>query len=206
MRRGLIIFACALVGALAQAPEPARLQRGTLPSLPPMAVGGGQVFLQLAIDRTGRVADVVPLRTTPPFTSLMTEAVREWTFRPAEESGQVGSAVLVAALFRPPSSGVPTLGEMPRDVGTGSPAMPFPVVAVTPAYPPHAYMGGIVLLEARVNRLGAVVDATVLRSARPFDAAAQAAARQWRFRPAQRQDGPVSAIVYLVFGFPVPVT
>lgn len=203
-----LLVACAAAVALAQSasPSPARFQAGPLPALAPMAVGGGQVFLEVAISPTGQIASVTPLRTTPPFDELLEDAVSAWTFSPAQPPSPMPSTVLVAALYRPPSMNAPTLGEMPRDVSPPSPGTPFPVVTAVPAYPPNARSAGVVLVEARVDRVGAVFDATVVRSSPPFDTAALAAARQWRFRAALARGKPVSATVYIVFGFPAPVT
>jgi outer membrane biosynthesis protein TonB len=51
-----------------------------------------------------------------------------------------------------------------------------------------------------------VVEATALGSAPPFDAPALAAAKQWRFRPARINGRATATYVYLVFGFPEPIT
>lgn len=203
-----LIVACLVGVALALPPPaaPARYQAGALPPLPAMAAGGGQVLLELAIDRGGHVAAVTPLRTTPPFADLMTAAVRDWTFQPADEDGPIESTVLVAAVYRAPAIEAPTLGELPKDVAAPSPGTPFPVVTIAPGYPPRARTGGVVLVEATVDRAGSVVDARVVRSAPPFDASAATAARHWRFHAALGRGKPVPSLVYIVFGFPAPVT
>jgi TonB family protein len=192
--------------ALAPPPGPARYQTGSLPPLAPMAVGGGQVFLEVSIDRGGHVAAVTPLRTTPPFTELMIDAVRDWMFQPADEDGPIESTVFVAAVYRAPAFEAPTLGELPKDIAAPSSGAPFPIVTIAPRYPPRARTGGVVLVETTVDREGSVSDVRVVRSAPPFDAAAAAAARQWRFRAALLRGTPVGSIVYIVFGFPAPVT
>src|SRR4029077_17915439 len=66
--------------------SPARLQTGSVPPLPALAVGGGQVLLELSVGADGRVTDVKPLRTTPPFSEMLTQAVRDWRFSPAQDS------------------------------------------------------------------------------------------------------------------------
>src|SRR5262245_25058070 len=65
--------------------QPPQLQTSTIPSVPTTAVAGGEVFLELTIDETGAVVAVAPLRTTPPFTDLITALVRGWRFAPAED-------------------------------------------------------------------------------------------------------------------------
>ena len=46
---------------------PAQHVAGGVPPLPRLAVGGGQVVLELTVDDAGAVNVVKPLRTTPPF-------------------------------------------------------------------------------------------------------------------------------------------
>ncbi len=216
-----LILACILGAGLSaqEAFSPARYRAGTVPAVPVTALGGGQVLLELAVNREGRVTSVSPLRTTPPFTDLVIGAVRDWQFVPAEEDVRpeparadkpasrmpVPSTVLVAAVFRPPALSGPTLGEAPRDITSASAETAFPLATTVPQFPPLALNSGVVLLEARVDRDGTVADATVIRSAPPFDDAALKAARQWRFRPARVRGTPVTTRVYILFGFPVPV-
>lgn len=221
VRQSVFIVACVL-GIVVPAQEafsPARYRAGAVPALPPMAVGGGQVLLELAVDREGGVMAVTPLRTTPPFTDRVADAVRNWEFLPAEEnvtrpSGRAGqhesrtaveSKVLVAAIFRPPAVNAPTLGERPKDVAPASNETAFPVTTIVPPFPPLAFGSGVVLVEARVDRDGRVAEAAVIHSAPPFDGAARAAVLEWRFRPARVQGKRVSTFVYILLGFPVPV-
>ncbi len=220
LKSGLTV-AC-IVGMVLSAQDafsPARYRAGTMPALPVMPLGGGQVFLELSVSREGRVRGVTPLRVTPPFTDLVIDAVRDWQLNPAEqdvapEPGRadeppsrlpVASKVLVAAVFRPPALNTPTLGEAPRDIASASDETTFPLTTTVPPFPPLAHGSGVVLLEVRVDRDGAVADASVIRSAPPFDDAARAAARQWSFRPARVRGTRVSTFVYIVFGFSIPV-
>jgi TonB family protein len=199
---------------------PARYLSGPLPPIPIEAVGGGEVFLELTVSASGRVTAVKPLRATPPFTRVLSDAVSQWQFRPAEElivpvrgeppppslTKPVESKALVAGEFRPPSLNVPTLGTPPRDVASESDAAPFPMSTVMPPYPPLARDTGVVLVEVRVGKTGQVVDATVVRSAPPFDSPALDAARQWTFRPARVHGVSIETFAYIVFGFRQPVT
>jgi TonB family protein len=123
----------------------------------------------------------------------------EHTLRVAE------ARVLVAGVFRPPALSGPTLGERPRDLSAASSETPFPLTLVMPPFPPLASAAGVVLLEANVDGRGDVTTTTVVRSAPPFDGAAQDALRQWKFRPARAGNVPRAALVYVVFGFPLPV-
>src|SRR5262245_2921183 len=131
----------ALIAAVALAPQqssqpaqsfqPPRLLSGTLPVLQANAVGGGQVFVELSVDRDGRVTGAAPLRTTPGLTDIVVRAVSDWQFAPAEDDvpadnapngektirARVDSKVLVAVIVRPPAMHMGTIGEVPRDVG-----------------------------------------------------------------------------------------
>lgn len=205
MRALLAVGLAVVTAAPAAPPAPARLRSGALPPLAAMAVGGGEVFVDVTVNDTGLVTSAVPFRTTPPFTELVVDAVRDWKFRAAHDGdGPIESTVLVAAAYRPPSINVPTLGERPRDVGQPSLGTPSPVTTPIPGYPHLAFSGGVVLVEARVNAKGVVVEAQVVRSAPPFDAVAVEAARRWRFRPAHRSGAAFDAVVYIIFGFPAP--
>ena len=221
MRLGVVIVASAM--ALAQAPpagfSPARLRAGGTPPLPANVIGGGEVFLEVSVDTAGRVTGVTPLRTTPPFAQLLTDALRDWQFRPAEDDVAPGpgrgdarpvrtpvpSKVLVVGAFRPPTMYGPTAGEPYKDVGTPSGETPFPLTTTVAPFPPLAYSPGVVALEATVDRSGNVGDIMVVHSAPPFDDAARSAVKQWTFRPARAHGMTVSALVYVVLGFPVPI-
>ena len=213
----LVAIACFTVSLSAQEPfSPAQLQAGGVPALPVMAVGGGQVLLELSIGADGRVADVKPLRSTPPFTDLLTETVRAWRFRPAEDTGDsnnragsrgpVASKVLVAGLFRPPTLNAPTIGEPLKEGAAASDEIAFPLTTMLPAFPPQANRSGVVVIEARVDRGGQVAEMKVVRSAPPFDDAARQAVGNWIFRPARMHGAYATTLVYVVLGFAAPVT
>lgn len=199
---------------------PAQYRDGALPSIPIQAVGGGEVFVELSVSSSGVVSGVRTLRATPPFTDAVTNAVRGWQFRPAEEDVEPGagkpvepkprkrveSTVLVAGAFRPPTLNTPTFGQPPRDVASASNETPFPLTTVMPRYPPLARDSGMVLVEARVDTAGGVANVTVIHSARPFDEPALDAARRWTFRPARVRGTAVVTLAYIAFAFRQPVT
>jgi TonB family protein len=215
------LIVAAMLGAVAPAQsfQPAQLRSGTIPGAPVTAIGGGQVVLELSVDRDGRVTAATPLRTTPPYTETLLRAVSDWQFKPAEDDvpsadtsagekstrARVETKVVVAALWLPPSLLVPTHGEAPRDVAPASAQVAFPLTSIAPAFPPRAYGGGVVMLETRVEITGAPGDIKVVRSTPPFDEVAAAAVRQWRFRPARVRDKNVATLVYILVGFRVPV-
>ncbi len=201
--------------------EPAALQSGSLPPVPVMAVAGGEVYLEVAVNREGAVDRVKTLRDTPPFTEGLTAAVAAWRFAPAEDAvvpppGQptdertrraAPSRVLVIGLFRPPALFPMTLGEPPQDVGTPADDVPAPLGAATmPAYPPDALFDGAVLIELRLGVDGAVMRRRLVRSSPGFDGPALTAVDALSFRPARIRGTAVPSVVYVMAAFRQPVT
>jgi TonB family protein len=203
----------------ADTPSPAVFEGGTIPKLSATSVevGGGEVLLEVSVDRTGAVTGIRSLRETATFTEKMTGAVRTWRFTPAEaeipparrkpdgpKTETVDSKVLVAGVFRRPSVIGVTLGEPIRDVAVASTDIPFPTSVVTPTYPPGTKDPGVVLVEVRVDAGGTVADAKIRIGSPGFDSAASTTARLWRFRPPKAGGMNLPAVAYIVFGFPVP--
>jgi TonB family protein len=190
-----------------------RLRSGSLPTQPVTTPGGGEVLIELQLDTSGSVSEAKVLRSTPPFTSLLREAVLDWRFQPARVTGETGeyepveSRVLVAGWFRPPAlySGA-AAGEPPEDITEPSAEIARPTSTTTPGYPPDGRGDQVVLVEVEVDRQGSVVEARVVRSAPGFDSVALDAARRWKFRPAQWEGEAVPSFSYIVFGFREPVT
>lgn len=214
---GFLAVATLTISTHAQdGPTAARWKQGGVPPLPVNVVGGGEVLLEVAVDRTGQVDTISALRTTPPFTELLVRSVVGWQFEPATESGTrrtdgrapriaVDSRVLVAGVFRPPVLVGPSIGAEPKDEASPSGQIPFPLAMSQPRYPPQAANGGVVLAEIELNPDGRVIASKILRSTPPFDAAAREAINELRFSPPRLPSIPASTYVYVVFGFPVPI-
>ena len=214
-----IVLVLAVAVRLEAADMPALFLGGTVPTLPLISadVGGGEVLLEVAVDRTGAVTAIKPLRDTATFTERMTQAVTTWRFKPAEmdiptarrkpggpSTERVDSRTLVVGVFRRPAVIGLTLGEPVRDVAIASADIPFPTSIATPAYPPGALNPGVVLVEVWVDASGGVSDAKIRVSSPGFDSVALSTARQWKFRPAKTRGASAPAMAYIVFGFPVP--
>lgn len=218
---GIGEIAAAVVAALlclavthAQGPwTPAQHVGGSVPPLPKLAIGGGQVVLELAVDDGGGVTAVKPLRTTPPFAESLAAEARGWRFTPAEEERPdparagattrvaVASKVALIGMFRPPVLRGPTLGPVPKDVAAPADDVAFPLSMVMPRFPPTARAGGQVVVEARIAADGTMGDVKVLQAQPPFQGAALDALSQWTFRPARRAGVAIPSFVYIVFGF-----
>ena len=200
---GAILLASA-ASALAQADiEPARFVDGSIPRMPPLAAAGGDVALSVSVSSTGSVGAIDILRSAPPYTDPVVEAVRTWRFMPALDSKRkpMDSHVLVDAVFGSPGGYAPTAGTLPKDVSTSDMRVPFPAQTYSPTYPVNARAEGTVLVEARVDAMGHAVAVTAVRSAPPFDAPALDAVKSWTFRPAQGAAAPPSTYVYILFVF-----
>ena len=201
---------------------PARLQGGAMPVIPVMAIAGGEVFLEVDVDRDGAVSGVRAFRSTPPFTESLTAAVQGWRFTPAQdaavpEAGRpvdpatrraMATKVLVVGVFRPPSvyEGA-TAGQPPMNTGAPSEGAPAPTAGpAMPSYPPQALFNGVVLLELSVQPDGHVSGAKVVRGAAPVDALALESAASLAFRAPRVHGQAAAANVYVAVGFRQPIT
>jgi TonB family protein len=215
------LFTLAVAGLPAGEPAegtPARFRSGPIPALPALAVGGGEVVVEVEVTEVGTVGAVLLLRATPPFGALVSAAVKSWTFEPAQKLEQpddpdappalvaAASSVLVVAVFRPPALLGPARGEPTAILGAPTTAIPFPTVLAAPPWPPLARDGGVVLVEARVDGRGLVVTAEKLDGSPGFDDAALGTVRAWTFLPARSPDVPAESYVYAILGFPTPIT
>jgi TonB family protein len=207
--------ACALsFVVLAQQPAyiPPHLVRGDLPSLPgPTVIGGGEVMIEATIDQSGALTHPVVLRTTPPFTNLVLDAVSRWSFEPARgtiegKQGVVEGGVLIAAIYRPPTlMNGPTIGDRPQDLAAASSNAPYAVSTAAPSYPTQAQSSAVVLYEIALDEAGQIRSVRAVASNPAFDAAAKDALLQWKFRGATAKGRPVPSNAYVIFGFSQPV-
>jgi TonB family protein len=177
-----------------------------------MVVGGGEVLIEVIVDRNGAVTRPALLRSTPPYAQMILEAIGRWRFTPARAvhpdgpEGPVDSAVLIAGVYRPPTLlNGPTLGDPPKDLAAASADIPYPVSLVAPPYPPQALGGSVVLYEVQLDETGQIKDARVIGSDPGFDGAAREALLQWKFRPSSYRGRPAPAVAYVLFGFSPPV-
>jgi hypothetical protein len=202
----LLAGAVAAFGAEAAEYRQAVRMAGPLPVTPHNVSAGGEVILEIEVTDQGRVGEMLVLRDTPPFTELVAAAVAQWWFEPAELDGEpVGSRVLVAGVFRPPSLHALGVGTPPRDVGLPSDLVPYPVEISHPPYPPRARGAGTILLALGIDTRGQLLVAQVAEGGPPFSEVAMRAVEQWVFAPASLFGVPVDTIAYAIFGFPEPV-
>jgi TonB family protein len=211
---GLIVAVSAV--ASAQAPNsysPPRLVNSVLPSEPgAMVAGGGEVLIEFIVDERGTVTRPVIVRSTPPYTQMVLEAVTKWRFEPARATDERGMPRLteaplsVSALYRSPTMfNNPTLGEPPRDLTRPSGDVAYAVNLVSPAFPPQALFGSVLLYEVALNETGAVITTRGVASTPGFDSVARDALSKMRFRGGTYRARPVPSMTYVLFGFRPPV-
>lgn len=200
MRRStLSVFAVAATVAAQTSTAPV-LRSAVAPAVPVQAVAGGEVILELSL-QGGTVTATRIVRSTPPFTDAVRDAVRRWSFQAGSDPGAT-STVIVAAVMRPPTlllSG--PVAPDAREVAAASAGAAVPTLLTPPAYPPTALGDGVVVVEVAVTPQGTPGRTRVVRGAAGFDNAALEAVRSWRFAP-----GTGERTAYAVFGFRSPVT
>jgi len=92
--------------------------------------------------------------------------------------------------------------------GPGQPAVQAPrkTKDVAPRYPPEAQrarIGGMVILEAVIDRQGKVKDLRVLRSVKELDDAAMKAVSQWEYTPTLIAGVPVEIVMSVTVTFSI---
>ncbi|HMA55023.1 MAG TPA: energy transducer TonB, partial [Acidobacteriota bacterium] len=170
----------------------------------------GAVILEGTTDTYGRVASVKVLRSIPLLDQAAVDALKQWVYEPMVIDGKPRSVTFTVTMqFKLDDKKKPQVsvvvggvvggvlggvsgaqdlkkfeGDAVRAVGKIEP--PKPVKQVSPVYPEAARRGrveGIVILEAKADEKGDVVDARVLRSIPLLDQAAIDAVKQWKYEP-----------------------
>lgn len=211
----LMVPACGvLVSAQAGKFTPPRLVRVQMPPVPePRIVGGGEVLLEFIIDQRGFPTRPGIVRSTPPFTQMMLDAVSRWHFEPAKVADERGieqpvdAAISVAAAFRPPTMvNGPVLGEAPKDLMKPSGEASYPLSIPMPDFPPQALDGSVVLYELSLDANGRLTNSRNVAVAPGYEGVTRSALSTMVFRGALYRTRPVPSSAYVVFGFRSPVT
>lgn len=211
MALAIPILAVGLSAAAEDIKAPRLKGAGALPRAAQLAVGGGEVALELHVGNEGAVTKVESLISTPPFTDAVVAAVRAWQFDPAQDTIDkklvaVPARVLVLAAFRPPTVyASPAPGGPTQVLGRPSAALPQPGALTMPAYPPKVFGDGTVLVEIETSAAGAPREYRVLGSKSGFDAAALEAVRSWRFGAPSLSRVADPLYVYAIVSFREPV-
>ncbi len=194
-----------LLAVSAQSFEPAKFTSGGIQGIPWNSRAAGLVILEVSVNAQGRVTDARTIEAVEPFTGVMSGSVRNWSFNAARENRvRVESRVLVMGFFRPAMLLPPAPEGHKSPDAEPSEEIPFPTSVAVPPYPPNAIGSAYVLVEMEVGESGSVTSARVVSETSGFDSAALDAARDWKFRPANRSGGPVPSVAYLVVAFRQP--
>jgi TonB family protein len=146
----------------------------------------GVVILEGRIDESGRVTDVMVLRSVPGLDEAAMDAVKQWVYEPLVIQGKPRQAVFtVTVRFQLGEKEIEKFAEGAVKVKEGI-EPPKIIKRVDPKYPEDARKAGIqgvVILEARIDIYGAVKDVMVLRSVPALNQAAIDAVKQWVYEP-----------------------
>jgi TonB family protein len=104
-------------------------------------------------------------------------------------------AAVPGAVPAPPAGFLPPQAAVRVGSMIANPRKTFDVPAVAPQQARDAGITGVVILELTVDADGAVSNVRVLRSIPLLDAAAVAAAKQWRYEPVMLNGRPVPVIL-----------
>ena len=182
--------------------EAAQFNSGGFGAIPHGTRVAGVVGVELTVDETGRVTNIVTLKALEPFSTMITEAVSAWRFEPATFDGEpIESRVLVAGLFRPPMLLFPNPGPPSGLDAQPSDEIPFPTGLEVPNYPPRSAGDATVIVEVAIDQNGNIAEAKALTEASVFTDSALQAARGWSFRPGLYRNRGVATRAYLIFAF-----
>ena len=192
----------------------------------------GVVILEAKADESGRVVDIMVLKSVPEFDRAAADAVRQWVYEPLVIEGKAKKVVFTVtvkfALDKDKAKGVGggVEGGVEGGVAGGvwkeemerklkefdKGAVPCKddiqppklINVVDPVYPEEARkqgIEGIVILSAKTDEDGKVIDAMVLRSVPGLDEAAIAAVKQWVYEPLILEGKAVKALFTVTVRF-----
>jgi len=176
-------------------------------SYPAQALFGGEVVLDALIDAEGRIAELSVLHGTAPFLQPVLDAVRTWTFSPAEADGEVVQA-RIGIVVQFPQSFLPKLTsrehkyDPPSEDSIDHAALP--ISTVEPDYPANTVAEDSVILYNLINKQGQVTSTQVLRDVEPFTATTIAALKEWQFVPGKEDGINTDSTVLVVITFRHP--
>jgi outer membrane biosynthesis protein TonB len=213
----LLLMWASVAYAQSRAFVPPRLLTANVPlPPPPTVVGGGEVMIEVVVDRTGAVTHPVVVRSTSPYTQMVLTSVALWRFEPARATTEKGieesvdMPVMIAAIYRPPAVyDNPVLGEPARSVRAPSGDVAYPIATAAPAFPVLApsfnLSGSALLFEVGLSETGQITAMRAVVSDPGFESSARAALVKWRFRPASYRGRTISSTAYVLFGFRPPI-
>jgi TonB family protein len=178
-----------------------RLDKVTIPEHPVATVEGGVVLLDLLVDEEGRVSKLRTLEGRNPFSQKASDAVRRWTFAPAQIEKPVESRVGVVMMFRPRMilEFGPPQRKMRQLSSSNRPALPVTIFSLP--YPANSVAEGVVVLQLEIDIQGGIAKIDVIEGVSPLTAVARKSVETWRFAPAKVDGQPVCGMVIVAVSF-----
>jgi outer membrane biosynthesis protein TonB len=209
LRLALFLLLC--VPAFAQADRPASVISVTDAYLPYQVVLDGFVILDISLDSRGSITAIRVLRDPGSMVSSAISSVRTWTFEPAIGDNKAQpSDMTVVFVYRPADYGgskavlpIPFAPVLPHSKNEAQ--TPAGILSVAyPKYPVNSVASGSVIVQASLDKAGAVKQAEVVRGQKPFTAISVESLKEWRFQPAMLRGKPTESNVTVAFVFQSP--
>ena len=168
---------------------------------PENVVSGGVVVAEVEVSKTS-VAAVRITHGEEPFSGIVSESLKRWTFQDVAEKAVI--PIIVA--FRTPS--VMAVGSPQYQIPAPEEQVygPFPEAVYEPAYPMNMMnVAGSVVLALEINAEGKVLDSKVVQELPGATEACRDAVSGWKFRPVATDspEKPAGAFAVCVFRWPV---
>jgi TonB family protein len=178
-----------------------RLDKVVVPDHPVATVDGGVVLLDLWVDNEGLVSKIRTLEGRSPFSQKASEAVRRWTFAPAQIEKPGESRVGVLMVFRPRM--ILEFGPPQRKLKqvASSDRPPLPVTILPLPYPANSVAEGVVVLQLEIDFRGGITQIDVIEGISPLTGVARKSVETWHFAPAKVDGQPVCGTVIVVVSF-----
>jgi TonB family protein len=169
----------------------------------------GTVTIEATTDKKGRVQKVKILKSIPELDQAAVDAVKQWVYEPMVIDGEPQGVVFtISCRFslkdekrgKAVEGGVTGTDEKPAVRAVGDIKPPKLIKVIKPVYPDEARKSeieGVVILEARTDIYGKVVDTKILRSIPALDHAAKDAVKQWIYEP-MIIDGEPRGVIFTV--------
>jgi TonB family protein len=163
----------------------------------------GTVILEVTVEKTGGVGNIIVVHGVPKLTEEAERSVRQWKFRPAHLNGQrVAAPVLAAFTFSLSPQWLP--GQDPvRPRGKAlAPYVPIRIISTSPVNNPASDVAfGVVTLQAGVNAAGDADKIEVMDGIPPLAEEAERSILQWKFLPAKFEGSPLATPMVATFLF-----
>ena len=174
---------------------------------PPQALFGGEVVLDALIDKDGKIAELNVVQGTAPFLESVLDAVRTWTFSPAQIDGhaveeRMGIVVEFPQSFLPKLTSPERKYDPPSEDSIDHAAVP--ISTVEPDYPLNTVAEQSVVLYNLINQQGKVTSTEVLRDVEPLTSATLAAVQKWQFVPGKEAGAKTDSAIVVVVTFRHP--